>query len=77
LQEEDAWLNRGCHAVVTNATYTECECFHLTSFALLASANGLVGSEVARCRFEKYFSANGFIYLSQHTVHANETQHHC
>ena len=48
FQDEDAWINRGCKVVSTNSSHTECECSHLTSFALLTASSGLVGSEVAR-----------------------------
>ena len=30
------WSDEGCHVVFTNATFTECECNHLTYFAVLA-----------------------------------------
>ena len=32
----------------SNSSHSDCECSHLTSFALLTSTSGLVGSEVAR-----------------------------
>ena len=47
-QEEDAWLDKGCRVVESNSSHSDCECSHLTSFALRTSTSGLVGSEVAR-----------------------------
>ena len=41
-------MSKGCKVIETNTTHTDCECNHLTSFALLSSTSGLVGSEVAR-----------------------------
>ncbi len=46
--EKDTWANRGCRAISTNSSHTDCECDHLTTFALLASSRTLVGSEVVR-----------------------------
>jgi len=46
--EKDAWSNRGCRVIATNSSHTDCECDHLTSFALLASSGTLIGSEVMR-----------------------------
>jgi len=46
--EKDAWSNLGCRVRGTNSSHTDCECDHLTSFALLVSSKTLIGSEVMR-----------------------------
>ena len=33
--EVHGWSDSGCHVVASNETYTECECDHLTNFAVL------------------------------------------
>ncbi|XP_076814364.1 uncharacterized protein LOC143460654 isoform X2 [Clavelina lepadiformis] len=39
------WSNEGCVKLKSNSTHTECECDHLTNFAILMSVNGIEFSE--------------------------------
>jgi hypothetical protein len=63
--EKDSWANEGCRVVATNSSHTDCECNHLTSFALLASAGSLVGSEVMRS------IGSGILFDSDNTFDSN------
>jgi hypothetical protein len=38
--EIGSWSTAGCNTTVLNSTHSECECNHLTSFAVLVSSNG-------------------------------------
>ena len=54
------WSQDGCHAAISNATYTECHCDHMTSYGVLMAPIEQVRSWLHRCdnHFKRFHSVS-------------------
>ena len=55
------WSNGGCHLITSNTTHTQCQCDHLTNFALIFNVHSeFIAEEGVHAKQLKYITYIGF-----------------